>query len=170
MASKATRYKVTDDGEQVRIYLPNSDQKGAAWVFSVEVASVAYARETMNARGFVEVFPNAPAFESSRARASRVAEDGSGHSEDAYRSWDAVAAMLCRRGYSDRQAVAIMVSKWTRWACDSDEDHDDGQYTAATLARFLDAGAGEPDGLATLAEVEKLTRETFGDETGPVWR
>lgn len=173
-ASKATRFKITDDGESVRVYMPehsaNIDAGEPEWMLTREVASAAYAREQFKAPHFVEVFPDAPAFEGSRARAARIANKAGGYSEDRFASWDAVAAMLCRRGYSDREAVAIMVSKWTRWACDGDEGHAYGRHTAGTLARFLDRDLARPGTGAVSEQVEDLTRETFGDDAGPDWR
>lgn len=53
-----------------------------------------------------------------------------------YRSWAACARLLLARGYSDREAEAILRSKWTRWAADRAE-RDDGA-TSVHLMNLLD--------------------------------
>lgn len=54
-----------------------------------------------------------------------------------YRSWEACARMLQKRGYTDAEVEGILRSKWTRWAADwSDKPY--GKTTAADLAKFLD--------------------------------
>lgn len=58
------------------------------------------------------------------------------YSADSYASWSAVCAMLLRRGFSEREAEAILRSKWTRWAGDM-ESRNDG-CTAKTLEKLLD--------------------------------
>jgi len=176
-ASKAPRFKITNDGEAVRVYLPNADAhvKTAEWVMVEEFFGddPGLARQKYTARGFLEVFPTAPVFESAKARAERIANEAGGYSSDRFSSWGAVAALLVRRGYSDREAVAIMVSKWTRWAADGDEA-EYGRVPAKALGRYLDGQKGAPtrSGRAstTAAEVADLTRETFGDGAGPDWR
>lgn len=74
--------------------------------------------------------------------------------------WTALAAALLGRGYTVHQSAAIMLSKWTRWACD--EAAPDQRYTVAAVLAFLD----NPRNFrrSTVArEVAALTVETFGE-------
>lgn len=62
------------------------------------------------------------------------------YSTDSYRGgWNGCIRMLRKRGYDDRQIEAIIRSKWTRWAGDSDETRRYGNFTSTTLADFLDS-------------------------------
>ena len=68
--------------------------------------------------------------------------------------WRGAAAMLLRRGFNERQAEAILRSKWTRWAADQAGKRY-GHTSGADLARFL-------DGMKNLKqEVDALVLETF---------
>lgn len=68
--------------------------------------------------------------------------------------WLSCAAMLAKRGYDERQAEAILRSKWTRWARDaSNETTHEGK----TLASWLDRHRYTP----THPEVISLTAESF---------
>jgi hypothetical protein len=70
---------------------------------------------------------------SAKVLASRT---GNAYSYDRYRSWNAVAEALLRRGYSEREAEAIMRSKWLRWAAD-DIGARYGHASAKALMRYL---------------------------------
>lgn len=78
------------------------------------------------------------------------------YSVDRYASWVACAALLLRRGYSEREAEAILRSKWMRWASDG-SGAPYGKATSGDLARFLD----NPKNRCTKAEVAELVRGTF---------
>ena len=78
------------------------------------------------------------------------------YSFDRYSNWVAVLKMLRRRGFTEREAEAIVRSKWTRWAGDCSTNRY-GRFTSSDLARFLDSmGERLP------REVEKLVVGTFG--------
>lgn len=82
-----------------------------------------------------------------------------------YRNWSAVCRMLLARGYSEREAEAILRSKWTRWAGDAVSSNDN--LPTKTLADFLDARpkAGRPSMFKSDADlarqVAELVAETF---------
>lgn len=166
---KATPYTITDDGQKVRAYTPehpaNVDAGENEWLEDPRhFQTISDARAAHPSPEFFEVLPGAPAVESKARRAARIAEAAEGgYSADRFKSWEGVAALLCRRGYSDREAVAIMVSKWTRWAGDGHAAAY-GRIPAKALADFLDGQHEERDA------VRLLTDETFGDSTGPDWR
>ena len=83
---------------------------------------------------------------------------------DRYRSWRGVCAMLLRRGFSEREAEAILRSKWTRWAADRSNAKSYGNASAADLASFIDFSYS----LAQLKkEVAALVLETFGETDDP---
>jgi hypothetical protein len=88
-------------------------------------------------------------------RAAALSEQtATSYSWDRYSNWTAVCAMLLRRGFTEREAEAILRSKWTRWAGDGSTNAY-GHCTSKDLARFL-------DGMRNLdAEVRKLVTETF---------
>jgi hypothetical protein len=65
--------------------------------------------------------------------------------------WPVAANMLLNRGYSEREAEAILRSKWTRWC------REDYEGTAADLAAFLD----DPKNNCSPAAVAELVRGTF---------
>lgn len=78
------------------------------------------------------------------------------YSADRYANWTAVADKLLRAGYDEKQAEAIMRSKWTRWAADADsQKHTYGNHPAKIVVEF----AAEQG----MAAVVKLTEETFGE-------
>lgn len=102
-----------------------------------------------------------------RARARAVADAcADAFSWDNYgeRGWRSAALVLLTRGYSEREAEAILRSKWTRWAADAASERKGWRYgrtTGADLARFLDA---QPvDRLAI--EVAELVAGTFPGES-----
>lgn len=107
--------------------------------------------------------PKAPTL---KQRAEALAEKTSGaYSADAYgNSWTATCAMLLRRGYTEREAEAILRSKWTRWARDMDSKYEGN---SKTLERFLDTVGprsmfrSEADRARQVAE---LVAETFFDD------
>ncbi|MEE8609019.1 MAG: hypothetical protein V3S55_15550 [Nitrospiraceae bacterium] len=61
-----------------------------------------------------------------------------GYSFDNYDkgSWKACLKMLRRRGFSDDEIVAIMLSKHTRWAHDM-SDKDYGKTNSGDLSRYV---------------------------------
>jgi hypothetical protein len=79
------------------------------------------------------------------------------YSFDRFASWSACVALLLRRGYSEREAEAILRSKWMRWAGDA-SDHAYGHITSADLGRFLD----ERRNICTQDAVNELVVGTFG--------
>lgn len=103
-----------------------------------------------------------------KQRAADLAEKTSdAYSADAFgNSWTATCAMLLRRGYTEREAEAILRSKWTRWARDMDSKYEGN---SKTLERFLDhrPAAGRPSMFKSDADlarqVAELVAETFAD-------
>lgn len=76
------------------------------------------------------------------------------YSADAYRRWSAVALLLLREGFTEREAEAIMRSKWTRWARDaSEKNYRYGEYPAKILVPMLPQ---------LRKEAARLANETFG--------
>jgi len=59
------------------------------------------------------------------------------YSQDNYKSWRAVCAMMLRRGYTATESDFILRSKFTRWACDRSGKRY-GQNTAKDFERYLD--------------------------------
>src|SRR5262245_10448041 len=116
--------------------------------------------------------PNQKGFEMStkktdtlRTRAQRLAEqtaDSYSHDNYGEQRWLAATHMLLKRGYTERQAEAILRSKWTRWAADmaTDRGRRYGHVNSADLARFLDT-MSDAD---RAAQVRELTIGTFGSE------
>lgn len=90
------------------------------------------------------------------AERARIVADASAdaYSRDRYASWLGVARMLIARGYSNREAEAILRSKWTRWAADASPKAY-GKVAAKDLAAWLDAQK------TTLDQVRQLADETF---------
>lgn len=82
------------------------------------------------------------------------------YSFDRYASWPAVAEMLLRRGLSEKQAEAVMRSKWARWAGDQSSARY-GKCTAQDLARWMDRSM-QSNSPTSKKEIEQLTLETFG--------
>lgn len=78
------------------------------------------------------------------------------YSFDRYRDWRACVALLLRRGYTERQAEAILRSKHMRWAADQSPNRY-GRVTSADLARYLDKQKGN-----WTKEVADLVAGTFG--------
>lgn len=79
------------------------------------------------------------------------------YSFDRYESWTAVAAALLRHGLDERQAEAVMRSKWMRWAADFYESERGGRYghnPAKAIIEFL-KGVSDDD-------IEDMARWTFG--------
>ncbi len=73
-------------------------------------------------------------------RAKYLAEKTSGsYSFDRYKNWNAVIQMLINKGYSNDEIEAIVMSKWTRWACDQDTSRGVryGYHTSKALERFM---------------------------------
>jgi hypothetical protein len=70
--------------------------------------------------------------------------------------WRACAKMLLARGFTEREAEAILRSKWTRWAADNSK-HPYGYTTSADLSRYIDT--------MTVAvrkrELARIVEETF---------
>lgn len=92
----------------------------------------------------------------SRAMAQALADKTSGaYSANGYRSWSAVAHALLQRGFSEREAEAILRSKWTRWA-----RQRNGKSQASDLLRFLD----DPVNQLTQGSVDELVSQTFDEE------
>jgi hypothetical protein len=74
-------------------------------------------------------------------RAKYLAEKTSGsYSFDRYRNWNAVVQMLINKGYTNDEIEAILMSKWTRWACDRDTRKGVryGYHTSKALERFME--------------------------------
>lgn len=97
---------------------------------------------------------NAAARTATVARVLALAEGS--YSEDHYANWPAVASLLLARGYSEKEAAAIMKSKWTRWAGDASPAAY-GKVPASALAAFLD----DPRNRCTPAAVAELVEGTF---------
>lgn len=93
---------------------------------------------------------------------ARIVADASAdaYSRDRYATWLGVARMLLARGYSNREAEAVMRSKWTRWAADA-SDKKYGRVAARDLATWLDAGVHT---YARPSEVAALVSGTFPQE------
>ena len=91
--------------------------------------------------------------------ATIAAECSDAYSADRYRDWPGVALALLRRGLDDRQAEAVMRSKWTRWAADMWKGGTDENVPAKAIIAYLDK-CETPESIAA------LTVETFG--TGPM--
>jgi hypothetical protein len=82
-----------------------------------------------------------------------------GYSYDRYSrgGWRQAIRELLKRGYDEREIEAIMRSKWTRWAADSD-DAPYGKTPGVALIRFID----DPRNKCTQAAVAELVGQTFG--------
>jgi len=81
------------------------------------------------------------------------------YSFDRYKNWRGVAQALLNYGLTERQAEAVMRSKWMRWAADSDESGATyGNHTSAAILVFLN----KTPMVDLLGEVKKLEFETFG--------
>lgn len=74
--------------------------------------------------------------------AVRIASQG-GYSQDRYASWEDVAQALLDEGYSEKEAEAIMRSKWTRWAADH-SGQKYGRVTTFAITSYLDNNGYKP--------------------------
>lgn len=93
-----------------------------------------------------------------KALAAALAErTADAYAFDRFRNWKGCALYLLRRGFTEKQAEAILRSKWMRWASDASEKRY-GQASSVDLARFLD----KQKNLAR--DVAELTAETFPEE------
>ncbi len=82
------------------------------------------------------------------------------YSTDSYRGgWNGCVKMLRKRGYNDQEIEAILRSKWTRWAGDSDETRRYGNFTSTTLADFLETMKKHGD---LQKQIDELVEGTFG--------
>lgn len=95
--------------------------------------------------------------ENAKKLAERTSE---AYSSDRYASWQAVAALLLLRGYSEREAEAILRSKWTRWAADSSPAKY-GKVPAKAVTKFLDSEIKRLGAAAHRRDVAQLVLETF---------
>jgi hypothetical protein len=68
------------------------------------------------------------------------------------KQWRKCIESLMKRGLTDLQIRAVLLSKWMRWAADTS-----GQATANGLMRFMD----DPRNKITPEEIDALTKETF---------
>lgn len=85
-------------------------------------------------------------------------------STDRYRDgWTATVRMLRARGYSDKQAEAIIRSKWTRWAGDH-SGKPYGRVTASDLAALIDITVRNKGERWWNSEVSDLVAGTFTGE------
>lgn len=91
-------------------------------------------------------------------QAKDIAERTSGaYSFDRFRNWEAVTQCLLNLGLDDLQVEAVLLSKWTRWACDLDDSGATyGCHTSTAMLKFM---RGIPE-----SEIKALTFETFGVE------
>lgn len=100
-------------------------------------------------------------------RAEALAEKtADAYSFDRFANWRSCARLLLARGYSEREAEAILRSKWMRWAGDMAEKTQYGNHTSIDLAHFLDK-RGARSMFKTDAdlgkEVAELVAGTFND-------
>jgi hypothetical protein len=98
-----------------------------------------------------------------RQLAERTAD---AYSYDRYgaQNWERVARLLLKRGYTSRQAEAIMRSKWMRWAGDSAAGrYRYGAVRAKAVAEWLDKY--NPNHLS--GDLNELVAGTF-DEAGEI--
>jgi hypothetical protein len=92
-----------------------------------------------------------------RAAIDALAERSSdAYSFDRYDSWRACAALLLRRGHTEREAEAVLRSKHMRWAGDASNARY-GRVTSADLARYIARYKGWE------REVADLVAGTFGE-------
>jgi hypothetical protein len=78
--------------------------------------------------------------------------------DDYGKSWTACASLLLDRGYTEREAEAIMRSKHMRWADDSQGRGAGKETNSAAFRRYLNAQEKRGN---WRKEVEEITRETF---------
>jgi len=84
-----------------------------------------------------------------------AAKTSDAYSADSYTNWTACARLLARLGYDEREAEAILRSKWTRWARDAWDKP--GTPTSIALRDFLVKYGYHPGH----AEVKELVDQTF---------
>ena len=90
------------------------------------------------------------------ALAERTAD---AYSFDRYGSWTACARLLLSRGHSEREAEAILRSKWMRWAADASTARY-GKVPASALADWLNKlAAHSAEGFQK--DVRELVAGTF---------
>lgn len=89
-----------------------------------------------------------------RALATKTAD---AHSVPRYASWPACAQVLLTRGMTDREAEAVLRSKWMRWAADSSNERY-GRVPAKAIAAVLDSW----DAAAMPVLLQELVDGTFG--------
>ena len=95
-----------------------------------------------------------------RDRAQAMGENVGGYSADRYRSWASVAYHLLKMGLDEREAEAVMRSKWTRWAADADDKHRYGYHPGHIIVDYLWDGDTTPEDVAQ--EIGELVEGTFG--------
>ena len=79
------------------------------------------------------------------------------YSVNRYRNWRGVAQALLSYGLTERQAEAVMWSKWMRWAADFDKSGARyGRHTSKAIIAFLD------NSTIKSRELNDLVYETFG--------
>lgn len=89
-----------------------------------------------------------------RDRAIIVADKAAeAYSRNRYRSWPACAGYLLERGYTERQTIAILRSKWMRWAAG-----EKNKASTKELGAYLD----NPKNECTIEAVNELVRQTPG--------
>lgn len=94
-----------------------------------------------------------------RIASALAARTNDAYSFDAYGpdGWTNAAMMLLDRGYTEREAEAILRSKWTRWAGDVSPTGSYGAFNGTDLAMFLDDRRNR----CTAEAVSVLVAETF---------
>lgn len=93
-----------------------------------------------------------------KERAEAVAEScADAYSADRYGSWRMVAFKLLQKGFTDKEAEAIMRSKHMRWAGDAWEGPS-CKYPSAAIMDYIERNPKE----FTKKELRELVVETFG--------
>lgn len=80
----------------------------------------------------------------------------SAYSRDRYRSWNSCIRLLIDRGYTDNECVAILCSKWMRWASDNKKSLH-GPATSMDLERWMD----DPRNECTPGTIDSLVDQTI---------
>jgi hypothetical protein len=86
----------------------------------------------------------------SAAAAALAAKTADAYSADRYQDWTAVALEFLSNGYSEREAEALMRSKYMRWAADESEQ-EYGAVQASIVVGYVRANISAR-GLAQLVE------------------
>jgi hypothetical protein len=81
------------------------------------------------------------------------------YSADRYNSWPAVCMRLNQRGFTAREAEAILRSKWMRWA--GDARPKSGKPTSTDLLNFLDSSKIVPGDSAVTELLSYYKDECF---------